>query len=139
MRGLIHRTTLLEPESPVPELSLVTVLQLVVGLGLLNVWLVRAGSATAYRGGEATTLKEEFQAYGLPDAAFYVVGALKIVAGFVLVAGIWIDLPVRIAAGVVAALMAGAVGMHLKVRDPVKRAIPAALMLLMSGAIVLMT
>jgi uncharacterized membrane protein YphA (DoxX/SURF4 family) len=139
VRGSIHRTMPLEPESPVPELSLVTVLQLVVGLGLLNVWLVRAGSATGYRGGEATTLKEEFQAYGLPDAAFYVVGALKILAGLVLVAGLWVDLPVRIAAGIVAVLMLGAVGMHAKVRDPVKRSIPAALMLLMSGAIFMLT
>ncbi len=121
-----------------PAVSILTVLQLVVGLGLLNVWLVRAKSPTAYRGGEAKTLKEEFQAYGLPEVAFHVVGALKVVAGIVLLAGIWMDVPVRLAAGVVAALMVGALAMHLKVGDPVKRSVPAALMLLMSGAIVLL-
>jgi hypothetical protein len=31
-------------------LSLPNVLQLIVGLGLLNVWLVRRDSTTAYRG-----------------------------------------------------------------------------------------
>lgn len=121
-----------------PELSLLTVLQLVVGLGLLNVWLLRARSATGYRGGEATTLKEEFRAYGLPDLAFYVVGALKIAAGVVLVAGLWLDLPVRLAAGVVAALMIGALAMHAKVGDPARRSLPAALMLVMSAAIVVL-
>lgn len=114
-----------------PELSILTLLQLIVGLGLLNVWLVRARSATDYRGGKATTLREEFQAYGLPDAAFYVVGGLKIAAGIVLLAGLWFDLPVSLAAGVVAALMLGALAMHAKVGDPIKRSVPALLMLLM--------
>lgn len=118
-----------------PELSILTVLQLVVGLGLLNVWLVRAGSATDYRGGEARTLREEFQAYGLPDAAFFVVGGLKITAGLVLLAGLWVDAPVRLAAGVVALLMVGALAMHAKVSDPLNRSVPAALMLLMCAGI----
>ena len=125
------------PEDPVPELSIVSLLQLVAGLGLLNVWLVRAGSATEYRGGDAKTLREEFAAYGLPDLAFYVVGGLKVAAGVIFVAGLWLDLPVRLAAGVVALLMVGALGMHMKVGDPVKRSVPAALMLLMCLAILL--
>ncbi|MDH3464172.1 MAG: DoxX family protein [Acidimicrobiia bacterium] len=121
-----------------PELSILSLFQLVVALGLLNVWLLRSKSASEYRGGEAKTLKEEFDAYGLPDVAFYVVGALKIGAGIVLLAGLWLDLPVRLAAGVVGVLMVGALAMHLKVGDPAKRSVPAALMLLMSGAIVLL-
>ncbi|NBW66916.1 DoxX family protein, partial [bacterium] len=56
-----------------PLISIPTVLQVIVGLGLLNVWLIRAASATAYRGGAAKTIKEEFAAYGLPNAAMYVV------------------------------------------------------------------
>lgn len=121
-----------------PELSILNVLQLAVGLGLLNVWLVRARSATDYRGADAKTLKEEFRAYGLPDLAFYVVGGLKVAAGITLLAGVWIDLPVRLAAGVVALLMVGALGMHLKVGDPAKRSLPATLVLLMSGGILLL-
>ena len=122
-----------------PELSILSALQVVVGLGLLNVWLVRPGSATDYRGGDAKTLKEEFKAYGLPDFAFYVVGALKIAAGLVLVAGLWISLPVQIAGGDVAVLMVGALGMHLKVKDAPMRSLPAALMLAMCVAIVLLS
>ena len=119
-----------------PELSILSFLQLAVGLGLLNVWLIRAGSATDYRGGESQTLREEFGAYGLPDAAFYAVGAAKVLSGLVLVAGLWLDLPVRAAAGIVALLMVGALVMHGKVSDPPKRSVPAALMFLMCAGIV---
>ena len=119
-------------------LSLTNLLQLIVGLGLLNVWLVRRRSATAYRGSTAQTLQEEFAAYGLPGFAFYLVGALKVGAAVVLIAGVWMALPVRAAAGLVAVLMLGAVAMHLKVGDPLRKALPAVLMLALSAAIVVL-
>ncbi len=120
--------------------TLAPVLQLVVGLGLLNVWLVRSRSATEYRGGTATSLREEFAVYGLPTFAFPVVGVLKVGSALVLIAGVWVaELPVVIAAGVVAGLMVGAIAMHVKVGDPVRKAVPATLMLAMSAAIVLLT
>ena len=117
-------------------LSLTNLLQIIVGLGLLNVWLVRGRSSTPYRGGAAQTLQEEFAAYGLPGFAFYVVGALKVGAAVVLMAGVWMTLPVRAAASLVAALMIGAVAMHLKVGDPLTKSLPAALMFALSAAIV---
>jgi len=120
-------------------LSVTSVLQLVVGLGLLNVWLVRSKSATEYRGGSATSLREEFAVYGLPGFAFYVVGILKVSAAIVLIAGVWFELPVRLAAAIIAALMVGALLMHLKVGDPIKRAVPATVMLVLSAAIVVLT
>lgn len=119
-------------------LSLAPILQVVVGVGLLNVWLLRRQSATPYRGGASRTLQQEFAAYGLPSAAFYVVGALKIAAAMVLIAGLWWALPVRAAALVVLALMVGAVAMHMKVGDPLLKSVPAALMLVMAGGIVLL-
>lgn len=120
--------------------SVAAVLQLIVGLGLLNVWLVRSKSATAYRGGTATSLREEFAVYGLPSAAFFVVGALKITSAVILIVGVWVSaLPVTIAAGVIAALMVGAILMHVKVGDPVTKALPATAMLAMSASILLLT
>lgn len=116
-----------------------TVLQFVVGLGLLNVWILRSRSATAYRGGAATSLREEFAVYGLPPAVFVLVGVLKVTSALVLIGGVWLDLPVAAAAAVVAALMVGAVAMHVKVRDAPRKAAPATLMLAMSVAIVLLT
>jgi hypothetical protein len=64
------------------------------------------------------------------------VGALKIGAAVVLLAGVWMALPVREAAALVAALMIGAIAMHVKVSDPLMKSLPAVLMLAMSAAIV---
>jgi hypothetical protein len=68
----------------------------------------------------------------LPTFAFYGVGALKIAAGIVLGAGMWMDLPVRAAAGGVTVLMTSALIMPLKVSDPPNKSLPATAMLLMS-------
>ena len=115
-----------------------SVLQVVVGLGLLNVWLVRARSATAYRGGDAKSLKEEFAVYGLPDWTFYLVGGLKIVSGALLIIGIWVPSLIRVPAAIVAALMVGALAMHAKAKDPVSRYLPALSVLIASVAIFLL-
>lgn len=118
-----------------PEFSISTILQIAVALGLLNVWLVRRGSATSYRGGDAQTLKEEFAAYGLSPTLFYVVGALKIGSAISLIAGIWNERLILPAAAVVALLMVGALVMHVKVKDPPIKSLPALLMLIMSAAL----
>jgi uncharacterized membrane protein YphA (DoxX/SURF4 family) len=118
--------------------SISTVLQVVLGLGLLNVWLVRAQSSTAYRGGSAQSLREEFAAYGLPDWFFYLVGVLKIGSGVLLIVGLWVPEVVPPAAGTVVVLMIGALAMHAKVKDPLIKSLPALLMLLMAVAVVLL-
>ena len=118
-----------------PELTISTVLQVVVGLGLLNVWLVRARSSTAYRGGESKSLKEEFAAYGLPEWFFYLIGFLKIGSAIALIAGSWFPALVPYAAALVVGLMLGALSMHLKVKDPSIKSVPAGLMLLMSAGL----
>jgi uncharacterized membrane protein YphA (DoxX/SURF4 family) len=111
-------------------------LQVIVGLGLLNVWLLRARRSTTFRGGHALTLRQEFSSYGLPEIAFYVVGTLKVLAGVILLAGFWLPTPARLAATVVAGLMVGALVMHAKVKDPALKSVPAALMLAMCVGIV---
>lgn len=121
-----------------PEFTISAILQIIVALGLLNVWLVRSGAATEYRGGEARSLKGEFSAYGLPDVAFYIVGALKVGSAVALLAGLWMPELVAPAAGIVAVLMVGALGMHVKVKDEAKKSVPALLMLAMSVAILVL-
>lgn len=115
-----------------------TILQIVVGLGILNVWLLRSSRSTAYRGGDAKSLQEEFATYGLPSWFFYLVGALKLACASCLLAGIW--LPALVAPGAVglAVLMAGAFSMHLKVKDPFIKSVPSLLMLAMSLLIVIL-
>ena len=108
-----------------------SILQTIIGAGLLNVWLLRAGRGTAYRGGSAENLREEFRAYGLPVAVFYAVGCLKVVGGGALIAGIWLPQLVLPAAATIAVLMVGALAMHAKVGDAPVKSLPAALMLAM--------
>ena len=117
-----------------------TALQVIVALGLLNVWLVRSRTATAYRGGSAQSLKDEFVTYGLPDWTLYLVGFLKVGSAILLILGIWVTSPeiVRIPALVVAGLMVGALAMHVKVKDPLTKSVPALLMLLMCIGILLL-
>ena len=118
-----------------PAFSISTILQVVVAIGLLNVWLLRPGRATSYRGGTAQSLKEEFAAYGLPDVVFYLVGVLKIGSAIALIAGIWNESLVLPAAAVVAVLMVAALAMHIKVKDPAIKSLPAFLMLIMSASL----
>jgi len=115
-----------------------SILQIIVGLGLLNVWLVRPRASTAYRGGEATSLKEEFSVYGLPDWAFYVVGALKVISAILLIVGVWVQGIVQLPAAVVAVLMVGALAMHAKVKDKPSKSLPALSLLVLCVAIFLL-
>jgi hypothetical protein len=103
----------------------VLVSQVVAALGIFNVWIVRFGKATNWRGGDATSLKEEFQVYGLPGWSVGVIGFLKLLSATLLVAGIWFPPVTRPAAAGLGVLMLGAVAMHLKVRDPLSRSLPA--------------
>ena len=105
--------------------------QLVVGLGILNVWVLRFNKATPYRGQQAKTLKEEFETYGLPSWFVYLVGAIKVPAAIALLVGIAFPILVVPAAIAIAVLMLGAVVMHLKVQDAAQKFVPASLVLLL--------
>lgn len=118
---------------------LLAVLQVVVALGLLNVWLIRNGKPTDYRGKDAKNLKQEFLAYGLPEIAYYIVGALKILSAVLLLAGFYIPRLIPVGAGVVTFLMLGALMMHMKVSDPLKKSLPALSVLIMSSIILFST
>ena len=101
------------------------IIQIIVALGLLNVWLLRFYRPTPYRGGGSRSMPEEFAAYGLPKWVLYVVGALKVSCALCLLAGIWFPALVLPAAVLIGSLMLGAIAMHLKVRDPFIKSVPA--------------
>lgn len=117
---------------------LLTVLKVVVAVGLLNVWLVRRNRPSGFRGGESRTLREEFEAYGLNSWVFWLVGVLKVTAAVVLIVGLWVPEVVRPAAGVLLLLMSGAVILHFKIGDPLRRAVPAGLVLAMVSLLLVM-
>ena len=70
---------------------------------------------------------------GLPPWALWIVGALKVSCALCLVAGVWVPSLVAPAAGVVATLMLGAISMHLKVRDPWIKSLPAGTVLTLAA------
>jgi uncharacterized membrane protein YphA (DoxX/SURF4 family) len=113
------------------------ILQIIVALGVLNVWLLRGGRPTPYRGGGARNLREEFAHYGLPPMAMYVVGALKIACALGLLLGLFLPVLVNPSAAILVILMLGAIGMHIKIKDPLMRSLPAAAMLLLSALILI--
>lgn len=112
--------------------KLVVVIQIIVALGIFNVWVLRFGKPTKWRGGTANNMKEEFAAYGMPGWMVQVVGLLKLTCAACLVAGIWIPALVRPAAVGLSLLMLGAVAMHVKVKDPLKKSLPALTILVLS-------
>lgn len=113
-------------------------LQVIIGLGILNVWLLRFGKSSPWRGGEATNMKEEFAAYGLSPTVMYLVGFLKVLCALLLLAGIWLEILVLPGALGMTFLMLGAVAMHLKVEDPPKKSLPAGTLLVLSVAVLLL-
>jgi uncharacterized membrane protein YphA (DoxX/SURF4 family) len=112
--------------------SLIIASQVVVALSLLNVWLVRPGKSSPWRGGEASNMREEFEVYGLPQWFMWMIGFLKITFATLLILGLWIPGFAKPAALGIAILMLGAIAMHLKVSDPWKRSLPASSLLMLS-------
>ncbi|WP_194852498.1 DoxX family protein [Nonlabens antarcticus] len=118
------------------------IIKLVVGLSILNVWILNRDNASPWRAGNATTMREEFAVYGLSKSMMVIVGTLKCVFAVLLIISIfypsnffpsieWIG-----AAGI-ALMMAVAISMHFKVKDPLKKSIPAATFLILSLIVIL--
>lgn len=117
-------------------------LQILIAVGLLNVWIIRSGRPTRYRGAGAQTMTQEFLAYGLPLWSVYVVGFFKIAIAIIMISGLYRgDMMSSVgvgALGILSILMIGALVMHTKVRDKIVRMLPALGMLAMAvGALVI--
>ena len=102
-------------------------LQCIVAFSILNVWLVQNKKPTQWRGGDAKTIVEEFEVYGLPLWMCYVVGTLKVLLALGLLAAIWFPALRQPSALGLALLLLGSIAMHLKIKDPLKKSIPAIL------------
>ncbi|MEM6517260.1 MAG: DoxX family protein [Bacteroidota bacterium] len=106
-------------------------LKLIVGLSLLNVWLIQKDKPTKWRGGDAQNIIEEFKAYGLPVWICYATGFLKVTFGILLIVSIWAPVLEFPSAICLAALLSGSIIMHIKISDPLYKSFPAALFLVM--------
>src|SRR6056300_720122 len=104
---------------------LVIAFQVIVGISILNVWLLQKNKATRWRGGSATTILEEFEEYGLSKTLCYITGFLKVTLAILLVAAIWYPILKQPAALGLATLLAGSIIMHIKIKDPLLKSFPA--------------
>lgn len=101
-------------------------------ISIINVWFFRFSKPTPWRGKDAGSMQDEFKAYGLSQAMMYLVGGLKVLCAIGLLASVWYpDLAMPSAIGM-AVLMLGAIAMHLKVKDPLKKSFPAFSFLVLS-------
>lgn len=118
--------------SQIMPMYIVYIFQIVIAFGLVNVWLVRFNKPTKYRGGGASNMADEFATYSLPKWFMYLVGAGKMLIATLMIVGFWVPVVVYPASALLVLLMLGAVSMHIKVKDPFIRTVPALLMLAMA-------
>ena len=104
------------------------VLSVVVGLTVINVWLFRSNRSTSYRGGDASSLLEEFQVYGLDDY-FLLIGIVKVSLAIMLLLSLYFKKLSFFASSGIAVMMLVAVYMHINVGDELIKSMPASVML----------
>lgn len=113
-------------------------LKLIVGISILNVWLIQPKKNTKWRGGNASTIVEEFKVYGLSKPFCYVVGFLKVTLALLLLASIKFEGFTLLASAGLALLLLGSVAMHLKIKDPFYKSYPALLFIVLNLIIIYM-
>jgi hypothetical protein len=107
-------------------------IQIIIAVSIFNVWVLRFGKPTNWRGGTAKSMKEEFEAYGLPLWFMKLIGFLKLTLASLLIAGIFLPDLIKPAAIGMAVLMLGAIVMHIKVKDKLIKSLPAFTFLVLS-------
>lgn len=104
------------------------ILSVVVGLTVINVWLFRSNRSTSYRGGDANSLLEEFQVYGLEDY-FLIIGIVKVSLAIMLLLSLYFKRLSFFASSGIGIMMLVAVYMHVNVGDELIKSMPASVML----------
>jgi hypothetical protein len=108
------------------------IIKVAVGLSILNVWLLNRNKSTPWRAKNADNMSEEFAAYGLSTTIMIIIGTLKCLFAVLLMVSIFYPGVEWVGAAGIAILMAGAISMHFKIGDPIKKSLPAAIFLILS-------
>ncbi|MDC0378459.1 MAG: DoxX family protein [Flavobacteriaceae bacterium] len=114
------------------------IIQLILALGIYNVWIINYTKGSKYRGGNSTNMSEEFQAYGFRSWFMKIVGFSKLTLATLLIAGIWFPYLVEPSAFLIGTLMVGALFAHLKINDPFVKSIPALIMLILCSTLIIL-
>lgn len=111
---------------------IIIALKVIVCISILNVWLIQPKKATRWRGGEAKSILEEFEVYGLSKSFCYVVGFLKVSFALMLVVSIKFEALTLVGSLGLATLLLGSVIMHIKIKDELFKSFPAFLFIAMN-------
>ena len=107
-------------------------LKIIIGISILNVWLIQSKKHTKWRGGAATTIIEEFNVYGLSKSFYAAIYFLKVSLAILLLASIQFDVLTLVSSLGLALLLLGSILMHVKVKDAWYKSFPAFLFMLMN-------
>lgn len=107
-------------------------LKIIIGISILNVWLIQPKKHTKWRGGDATTIIEEFNVYGLSKSFYVAIYFLKVSLAILLLASIQFDVLSLASSLGLAVLLLGSILMHVKVKDAWYKSFPAFLFMLMN-------
>ena len=113
-------------------------IQVIIALGIFNVWIVRLNKPSFFRGGDSKNMESEFKAYGFKHSFMKIIGFSKLSLACFLVAGIWFPNLVDISAFLIGCLMIGAIGFHVKINDPLIKSLPAFIMLVLSSILIIL-
>ena len=95
-------------------------------LGIFYAWTIGFNRSSRFRPGKARNMKEEFIVYGLPFWFMYTIGAIKLILSTLLIAGFFYPVLLKPTSAALCVVMAGAVLMHLKIReDKLIKALPS--------------
>ena len=101
------------------------ILQLIIGISILFVWLIRSHVPTNFRVGNASNLREEVLEVGLPSIFYDIMKVIKPMFAFFLIFGLFYA-PMTFPSMIVTTiLMLGALWMHMKAKDNFVKVIPA--------------
>ena len=117
----------------------IIVLKIIVGISIVNVWLIQPNKPSKWGGGAATTIIEEFSIYGLSKTLYYLVFVVKVGLAILLLTSIKFDFLTLYSSIGLAILLGGSILMHFKIKDPLFKSFPAFLFLIMNLTIVYLT
>ena len=108
---------------------LIIALKIIVGVSILNVWLLRKNKVTKWRGGAAKTILEEF---GFSKSFCYFIGFLKVSLAILLLASIQFKTLTLLGALGLSILLVGSIIVHIRVKDAWYKSFPAFLFIVMN-------
>ena len=111
---------------------IIIALKIIIGISIINVWLIQPNKPSKWRGGDATTITEEFNVYGLSNTFYKIIFVIKVGLAILLLISIKYDFLTLYSSIGLAILLGGSILMHVKIKDPLLKSFPAFLFLVMN-------